>query len=247
MKAILLGCGALAAKNRSYSSLLVQTRTRLFLFDCGASPVQRVMEAGSEPLTLDALFLTHHHTDHLYSLPILIHELRLRGREMPIGIFFPEPAQQKVEKVIETFFTGEPNLPKLNLNRVKLESETLVFEEDGLKVLSSPVEHSIPALAYKVVEERKSLVYAPDTVPCEQLVRFAENATMLLHDATYLNDEEKARRAGHSTVAGALKDARLARVEKLVLIHLGPEVGVRKLSGFSGEVVWGRDMLTLEI
>ena len=48
-------------------------------------------------------------------------------------------------------------------------------------------------------------------------------------------------------VAGALKDARLARAEKLVLIHLGPEVGVRKLSEFSKEVVWGRDMLSLEI
>ncbi|RLC70560.1 MAG: hypothetical protein DRI26_06880 [Chloroflexi bacterium] len=247
MKAILLGSGALATKGRGYTSLLVEVGPRLLLFDLGESPVRKILQAGYEPLKLYAIFLTHAHTDHLYALPILIHELKLRGRKKPLHIFFPESMQEEVEGILKLFFAREPNLPELDLNPVKLEREASVLREDGLEVLSSPVRHVIPTLAYKVKEGEKSLVYAPDTVPCPELVTFAQNADLLFHDATY-PDGENAEITGHSTISQALEEAQLAEVKKLVLVHLGTGVRRRKpLGEFSGEVVWGRELLTLEI
>ena len=248
MKALLLGSGALATGERSYTSLLIKAKKGLLLLDLGESPVRKILQSGYNPLELGALFLTHVHTDHIYALPILIHELMHRGKKS-LEIFFPEPMQDTLKGMIELFFGKETSLPELNLSQIKLEEELQVFKEDGLGIWATPVRHNTPTLAYKVKEKGKSLVYAPDTRPCPQLIKFAQNTEILFHDATYFDDKEKAERSGHSTIVEALEDARQAQVRKLVLIHLGLEIGINKIKKFPkfAEVIWGRDGLTLDV
>ena len=67
----------------------------------------------------------------------------------------------------------------------------------------------------------RKIVYSGDTRPCMNLVRLAENADLLIHDAT-LDDElaEKAYEDGHSTPSQAAEIAKKARVDKLVLTHI---------------------------
>ena len=67
----------------------------------------------------------------------------------------------------------------------------------------------------------RKIVYSGDTRPCMNLVRLAENADLLIHDAT-LDDElaEKAYEDGHSTPSQAAEIARKAGVDKLVLTHI---------------------------
>ena len=67
----------------------------------------------------------------------------------------------------------------------------------------------------------RKIVYSGDTRPCMNLVRLAENADLLIHDAT-LDDElaEKAYEDGHSTPSQAAEIARKAGVDRLVLTHI---------------------------
>ena len=67
----------------------------------------------------------------------------------------------------------------------------------------------------------RKIVYSGDTRPCMNLVRLAENADLLIHDAT-LDDElaEKAYEDGHSTPSQAAEIAKKARVDRLVLTHI---------------------------
>lgn len=67
----------------------------------------------------------------------------------------------------------------------------------------------------------RKIVYTGDTRPTENLVDFAKNADLLVHETTF-DDElfETAQEEGHSTPSGAAETAKKAKVKLLVLTHL---------------------------
>lgn len=62
------------------------------------------------------------------------------------------------------------------------------------------------------------VVYTGDTEPCERVRFFAENADLLIHEATYLNPADRGE-SYHSTVEEACETARKAKVKLLALFH----------------------------
>jgi len=67
----------------------------------------------------------------------------------------------------------------------------------------------------------RKIVYTGDTRPAKNLGKLAENADLLIHDATF-DDElwEKALEDGHSTPSQAAESAKKAGVKWLVLTHI---------------------------
>jgi ribonuclease Z len=67
----------------------------------------------------------------------------------------------------------------------------------------------------------RKIVYTGDTRPSDHVVRAAENADLLIHEATLANDlNEYANAVGHSTAAEAAHIARRAGVLTLILTHI---------------------------
>lgn len=67
----------------------------------------------------------------------------------------------------------------------------------------------------------RRIVYTGDTRPCRRTLEIARNADLLIHDATFGQDEaERAKTTGHSTAREAADLARKARVLRLILTHL---------------------------
>jgi ribonuclease Z len=65
------------------------------------------------------------------------------------------------------------------------------------------------------------VVYTGDTRPCDSVIARARGAQVLIHEATFGNDEEeRARETFHSTAAEAAEVARAADVEQLYITHL---------------------------
>ena len=67
----------------------------------------------------------------------------------------------------------------------------------------------------------RKIVYTGDTRPFKGFAKFAANADLLIHDATF--DEELTERAeedGHSTPSQAARDAKKAKVKRLILTHI---------------------------
>jgi ribonuclease Z len=98
----------------------------------------------------------------------------------------------------------------------------------------------------------RTVVIAGDTAPAPSVVEAARGADLLVHEATFLEDErERARETAHSTALEAAELAREAEVAMLALTHLsnryfGPEAA-REARTIFPETVVPRDFDIVEI
>ena len=99
------------------------------------------------------------------------------------------------------------------------------------------------------------LVISGDTRPCQALVAAAKGADLLVHEATFSDDEqERAEETRHSTAREAAKVAREAGVRRLLLTHVSSrhDVDTSKLveqarEEFTGPLEVAHDGLTVEL
>jgi ribonuclease Z len=98
----------------------------------------------------------------------------------------------------------------------------------------------------------RKLVLAGDTMPAESVLEVATGAEVLVHEATFCEDErERAAETSHSTAADAARIAQAADVSMLALTHLsgrysGGDVR-REASEFFPNTVVPRDFDVIEI
>jgi len=98
----------------------------------------------------------------------------------------------------------------------------------------------------------RSVVITGDTEPCEATIVAATGAELLVHEATFLDDErERARETRHSTAREAADVARSAGVQLLALTHLSSRFLPREIrkeaAAVFGETVVPRDFDQVEV
>ena len=98
------------------------------------------------------------------------------------------------------------------------------------------------------------LVITGDTRPCASVVDAAQGADLLIHEATFGEEEkERAKDTNHSTALEAAKVALAARVKKLVLVHLSarysvaPEELLTEAKTVFAETAVAKDGMTVEV
>ena len=98
----------------------------------------------------------------------------------------------------------------------------------------------------------RKLVFSGDTRPCEALKLAAENADLLVHEATFaIEDAERAYETGHSTASQAAGLARDAGVTLLALNHISIRYPPRVIRDEAREIFPGscvpRDFDTIDV
>ncbi|GAD52265.1 ribonuclease Z [Halarchaeum acidiphilum MH1-52-1] len=101
----------------------------------------------------------------------------------------------------------------------------------------------------------RTVVYTGDTRPIDAVATAAAGADLLVHDATFADDDaERARQTAHSTAGEAGRLAREAGVERLALTHIssryGGNVGALKADAAAehdGETLLAHDGLTIDV
>ncbi len=126
------------------------------LFDCGENAQRQLMLAGLSIMKLNDIFITHWHGDHCLGLGGLKDTLAFEGREHPITIFSPEPRRAKKS----LGFTHSAHKFKVISRRVPAKGKKIktLLKNKRFDIVSIPVEHGVPAVAYALMEKDKSFI-----------------------------------------------------------------------------------------
>lgn len=223
---------------------VLESGDNVLLVDCVGNPIVRLEQAGIDPLSITDLVLTHFHPDHVSAVPLLLLDLWLMGRTNPLPIYGLDDIIDRFEKIMTLFYweMWDGFFP-VELHRMPSEEMNLLIDRDRFRMFGSPVFHSIPAMGIRVETDDGILSYSTDTRPCDAVVRLADQADVLIHEATGSGD-------GHSMPAEAGAIAEKAGVRKLYMIHYDPEADVEALiaeaqTAFDGEVFAASDLLRI--
>lgn len=107
-------------------------------------------------------------------------------------------------------------------------------------------------------EKGRSIVYCTDTIFCESAIELARAADVLIHEATFADEDiELARQSLHSTATMAAQVAASANVNQLVLTHLSPRYAygnlieaadlIRQARSIFPNTILAQDFMTLEV
>jgi ribonuclease Z len=96
----------------------------------------------------------------------------------------------------------------------------------------------------------KKIVYSADTVPCEQVLKEARHCDILIHEGTYIHDEDRCG-TYHTTVQEACELAAKAGAKTLVLTHISQryedEEVQKEAEKYCNSVIVAYDFLEIEL
>lgn len=191
------GCGW-PMTDRFHSSLLLEEGGRRWLLDAGEPCSHRLKAMGVPFDSLDAVFISHGHSDHLSGLPMLIQGAWLEGRGRPLPIYLPRELVAPVKMWLDAVYLPEKliGFPLEYHDWEPLGGRPVAVDGGRLQVSVNPTSHldglraMIDAgatdrfLAYSIVfdwQNGKRLIYSADlgkpedmdalwTQPCDLLV-----------------------------------------------------------------------------
>lgn len=215
-RVIILGTSnAIPTSEHENTHLAVVGEQRLVLVDCVSNPIVRLEQAGIDLNDVTDLILTHFHPDHVSGVPLLLMDMWLMGRRRPLNIYGLHHTLDRVEEVMRLYGWAEwPEFFPVAFCRLPLEEKTTVLDSPDFRIFSSPVQHFLPTLGlrFEFNLNEKVLAYSCDTEPCPQVVRLAEGADVLIHEAA-------GPATGHTSAEQAGEIAAQAEVGALYLIH----------------------------
>ncbi|MFC4405126.1 ribonuclease Z [Haloarchaeobius iranensis] len=301
MRVTFLGTsGAVPTTQRNPTSLYCQREGDAFLFDCGEGTQRQMMRFGTG-FSVDHIFVTHTHGDHVLGIPGLVQTMDFNERDAALAIHCPPGEKPLVERLINA--TGaRPSFP-VRVHEVSAGDVALRREE--YEVRAFEVEHRTTAVGYALVEDDRKgrfdreraeelgvpvgpkfselhegnavelddgtvispdqvvgdprpgrrFVFTGDSRPVDATVEAAEQADLLVHDATFAEDRrDRAGQTGHSTAKQAGEVAQRAGAKRLALTHVSSRYAndvkmhrTEAREAFDGEVLIPDDGDTVEI
>jgi ribonuclease Z len=240
--------------------------------DAGRGTVIRLAGSMTPLSSLDAVLLTHHHSDHLVGLADLVlsrlvegaHHTTIVAPEGPTARFARcvlDPWDDDIAVRIEHLGHGGP--PSVEVVAFDAERDPHeVWATGPVTVTAVAVHHEpvLPAVAYRIDGPSGSVVVSGDTRVCDEVERLAEGADVLVHEVRLRSFAEATVGTHYEAIAAYHADAvdlgaaaERARVRRLMLTHFiplptegcQPFVDEVRQGGFTGEVFAGDDLTTV--
>ena len=213
------------------------TTTILFKFsdqlslaiDAGTGMSKLSNDCIKQKVTNFFILFTHFHLDHIRGFPFL---KLLYSKKATVNLISP------FEKGWEKYVLNQLNGVNFPVKHTDLTANIIIsnnlnpsfFKQNGLKISSFLIQHPSPAFAYKFEYEGKTIVCCPDNElgmftksRYQEFVNFCKGASLLIHDAQYLDSEIVEKRGwGHSSIGETIQLSKDANVQKCILFHHDP-------------------------
>lgn len=244
-KLLFLGTAASAfSKKRNPTSMVLIVEGRGILLDCGPGATRRLVENDVDLTTIDTVFISHGHNDHLIGITTFLWQNWLaHRRKNPLEIIAPGYVISRIDELLK--LTNTPaGIPEFELNKINIDDHEdspdvqkiarnfhLDHDKCGDKSAiqvtwttargkHDPDSYAIRVNLHEGGKQLVSFCYSADTSPQARVSRLAKDVTYLIHEATFLEEKrELANTYNHSTPMGAAKIATAANAKNLILVH----------------------------
>ncbi len=261
----LLGTGTPAlSATRFGPSTLVQAGGLNLVFDAGRGASIRMAQTGLSPGQIDALFITHLHSDHVNGFADLWmagYRPHPQARTGALRVFGPLGAKRLGDNVMLAFqadsdLRGRGGRIPANAEKIEtseIVNDGVVFDEAGVRVTAFRVSHVETSFGYRVDYNGRSVLLSGDTSFDRNLIAHGQGVDLLIH-------EVRMRRPGaangiHTSPeeTGTVLSETGAKMGVYSHIMLGPgrrsdeekirELEARTRENYDGSVIVGKDLL----
>jgi ribonuclease Z len=198
IKVTLLGTASPSPRpDRFGPSTLVEAGGQKLLFDAGRGVPIRLWQLKVPMGKIDALFITHYHSDHTSGIP----DLWLTGwlgppfgrRTGPFRVFGPPGAKDLMDNLQKAYALDikirheDEGLPLsgIAVETHEFDQDGVVYEKDGVKVIAFTVDHGDvikPAVGYRIEYQGHAAVISGDTRYNENVIKYGTGADVLIHE-----------------------------------------------------------------
>jgi ribonuclease Z len=198
-------CGAgspLADPTRAGPCVFVIAGKHVYVVDTGDGSARRMTLMGLSPALIDAILITHFHSDHIGGLGEMMLQRWAAGNHSdPTPVFGPQGVESVVQGFNEAYALdktyrvahhGEAIVPPSGAGGVAhpftlvngSDANQVVLTQDGLTITAFAVNHApvFPAAGYRFDYRGRSVVISGDTAPSPTLAKYAQGADVLFHE-----------------------------------------------------------------
>jgi ribonuclease Z len=237
----MLGTGAaLVDPDRGHTGIALSVRGQHYLLDIGHGTTRALVRANIDPSTVNHIFITHLHFDHIADTAYFVISTWMSNRAAKLQIYGPAGTREFVDHLLENgafqadiHARAQYKQRAESLDMVRPEVHEygpgLVFDDGVLRIRADYVEHIprevLPCFGFRIEAEGKVIAFSGDTAPCESMLRLAGDADLLIHECTFPEEALEFRRKvqigtfAHTSPIELGKIAARARVKSLVATH----------------------------
>ncbi|MEM7181296.1 MAG: MBL fold metallo-hydrolase [Spirochaetota bacterium] len=199
---ITVGTGTpIANPQRVQSATAILVDGVFIMLDAGAGAAEQADLQGLPLSELNAVFLTHLHSDHIADLPLLASKGWRYGRKIPVLVYGPIGTFAVVEGFNKAYSfdkkyryeniksyalpiaKAEPN--GYDITTPPTEKQLVHTFPNGLKVYAFAVEHAPVehAFGFRIEYKGRSVVISGDTKFSKNMIRHSQQVDLLIHEA----------------------------------------------------------------
>jgi ribonuclease Z len=186
---------------RSGPCTTVVAGKRLFVFDAGSGSARNIGKLGFVHGRIEAIFLTHFHSDHIDGLgELLLQRWVSTANAAPVPVFGPPGVYQVVaglrlayaqDQHYRVAHHNDATVPASGFGAVAQtftpgsDGRVVVLKDADLEIVAFNVDHAPihPAVGYRISYKGRSVVLSGDTKKSPAVQREAQGVDLLVHEA----------------------------------------------------------------
>jgi len=197
---------------RAQSSNLLTVNNAQYVIDCGDGITRRLARLRTNFRTIDNIFITHPHSDHISGLGALMMVIYDSNRRNPVNIYGPPGTAASVKGLLE-FLTvnseirisdGTHTVQANNLFKGHDAGVGVILQDANVKIIAAENSHfhfppgspgygKYKSYSYRFDTADRSVVFTGDTGPSDAVVDLAKGADLLVSEVTNPVEDYKAQ------------------------------------------------------